>query len=225
VGDSLAPDLAPAGEDLTTRERIKAEAQRLIAEFGVDGVSTRDMVRAAGQKNVASLHYYFGSKERLLEELVIDATILMEGRRAVALDALVRSGSAISVRDLVRVLVIGAAVQGERAERTRTVTRFLIALLPRYRGIFETATDQRNATYQKCLAMIRERASSVPPDVLNTRLLFMALSMLQLFAAREAAMDASPTARAYWGNPAMVEMIIDAMSGMLLAPADSDAED
>jgi len=223
VGDALPPDLAPPGEDLTTRERIKAEAQRLIAEFGVDGVSTRDMVKAAGQKNVASLHYYFGSKERLLEELVIDATILMEGRRAVALDALVRSGAAIGVRDLVRVLAIGAAVQGGRDERTRTVARFLIALFPKYRGIFEVATDQRNATYQKCLAMIRERAPGVPPDVLNTRLLFMALSMLQLFAAREAAMEASSTARAYWGNPTMVEMIIDAMSGMLLAPLHDEA--
>jgi AcrR family transcriptional regulator len=224
VGEAFTSDLAAApGEDLTTRERIKAQAQRLIAEFGVDGVSTRDMVKAAGQKNVASLHYYFGSKERLLEELVIDATILMEGRRAVALDALLKSGAPIGVRDLVRVLAIGAAVQGGRDERTRTVTRFLIALFPKYRSIFEAATDRRNATYQTCLAMIRERAPEVPPDVLNTRLLFMALSMLQLFAAREAAMEASPTARAYWGNPAMVEMIIDAMSGMLLAPVHRDA--
>src|SRR6185312_12228781 len=122
---ALAPaiGLGPSdvGGDLSTRERLKVEAQRLIAEFGVDGVSTRDIVKAAGQKNVASLHYYFGSKERLLEELVVDATLLMEGRRAVALGALEASGATISVRDLVRVLLIGSAVQDEPGDRNRTV--------------------------------------------------------------------------------------------------------
>jgi AcrR family transcriptional regulator len=205
--------------DLSTRERIKGEAQRLIAEFGVDGVSTRDIVAAAGQKNVASLHYHFGSKERLIEELVVDATILMEGRRAAALDALIRSGAPISVRDLVRVLAVGAAVEGGSDERLRTVSRFVLALFPKYRRIFEAAIgDKLNVTYQTCLSMIRERAPEVPPDVLNTRLLFLSLAMLQLFAAREAAMEASPSARAYWGAPDMVETIVDAMCGMILAP-------
>jgi hypothetical protein len=58
----------------------------------------------------------------------------------------------------------------------------------------------------------------VPPDILNTRLLFLSLSLLELFAAREAAMEGSPTARAYWGNPAMIETIVDAMCGMIMAP-------
>jgi AcrR family transcriptional regulator len=208
-----------AAGDLTTRERLKGEAQRLIAEFGVDGVSTRDIVAAAGQKNVASLHYYFGAKERLIEELVVDATILMEGRRAVALEALVGSGAPISVRDLVRVLALGGAVQGEADERTRTVSRFLVALFPKHRQVFQNAIgDRLNVTWQTCLSMIRARAPEVPPEILNTRLLFLSLSLLQIFAAREAAMEASPTARAYWGEPAMLETIIDAMSGMLLAP-------
>jgi AcrR family transcriptional regulator len=217
-------EAAPApAEDLTTRERLKAEAQRLIAEFGVDGVSTRDIVKAAGQKNVASLHYYFATKERLLEELVVDASILMEGRRAVALEALIQRGETISVRDLVRVLVIGGAVQGEPDERMRTVSRFLTALFPKYRTIFNNAIgDRLNVTFQKCFSMIRERAGDVPPDILNTRLLFMSLSLLELFAAREAAMEASPTARAYWGNPTMVETIVDAMCGMILAPVYGD---
>lgn len=225
-GDVVA--LAPAiglgpsdvGGDLSTRERLKVEAQRLIAEFGVDGVSTRDIVKAAGQKNVASLHYYFGSKERLLEELVVDATLLMEGRRAVALGALEASGAPISVRDLVRVLLVGSAVQDEPGDRNRTVSRFITALFPKYRYVFEAAIgDELNVTYQRCFAMIRERATTIAPDLLNTRLLFFSLSVMELFAAREAAMEAGGTARAYWGNPQMIETMVDAMTGLLLAPA------
>ena len=221
IAQVLAIALTPtnAGEDLTTRERLKVEAQRLIAEFGVDGVSTRDIVKAAGQKNVASLHYYFGSKERLLEELVIDATLLMEGRRAVALEALIALGRSISVRDLVRVLLIGSAVQDEPGDRMHTVSRFITALFPKYRNVFEAAIgDQLNVTYQRCFAMIRERAPDVPPDILNTRLLFFSLSVMELFAAREAAVEAGGSARAYWGSSTMIETIADAMTGLLLAP-------
>ena len=203
----------------TSRDRLKAEGQRLIADLGVDGVSTRDIVKAAGMKNVASLHYYFGTKEGLIEELVVDATNLMEGRRAVALKTLKDEGSEITVRDLVRVIAIGAAVQGGDDERTRTVARFVLALFPKYRRLFEHAIgDKLNATYQECFRMIRERASGVPLEILNTRLLFMSLSMSELFAAREAAMEGSPKARAYWGTPTMVETIVDAMCGMILAP-------
>lgn len=206
---------------MTSRDLLKTEGQRLIAEFGVDGVSTRDIVKAAKMKNVASLHYYFGSKEALIEELVVDATILMEGRRAAALEALVESGKEISVRDLVRVIAIGSAVQVD--ERTRTVARFVVALFPKYRQLFERAIgDKLNAAYQRCFQMIRERAPSVPPEVLNTRFLFLSLSMMEIFAAREAAMEGTPTARAYWGTDAMVEMIVDAMTGMILAPVHDD---
>ena len=44
-------------------------AERLFAEKGIDNVSLREINRAAGQKNVAALHYHFGTRESLLEAL------------------------------------------------------------------------------------------------------------------------------------------------------------
>ena len=55
----------PAPRDDPTRDKIKAAAQRLFSTHGLDGVSVRDIVKAAGARNGASLHYYFGSKEGL----------------------------------------------------------------------------------------------------------------------------------------------------------------
>jgi AcrR family transcriptional regulator len=54
-----------AGEK-TTRQRILAVAQRLFAEKGYTGVSTR-AVAAEAHCNLALIPYYFGSKEGLLE--------------------------------------------------------------------------------------------------------------------------------------------------------------
>ena len=47
-------------------ERLKGEAQRLFANRGIDGVTVRDIAKAAGQKNPAAVGYHFGSKEALM---------------------------------------------------------------------------------------------------------------------------------------------------------------
>lgn len=45
-------------------------AERLFAEEGFDGTSVRDIAKAANV-NVAMISYYFGSKEKLLEALLL----------------------------------------------------------------------------------------------------------------------------------------------------------
>ena len=54
----------PDGSD--TRDKLVAAAERLFAERGANNVSLREINRAAGQKNVAALHYHFGSRRALM---------------------------------------------------------------------------------------------------------------------------------------------------------------
>ena len=61
------------------REQIKLAARRLFAIRGIDGVSVREIVEAAEQKNHGSLAYYFGTKEALVRELVADGAKLRPG--------------------------------------------------------------------------------------------------------------------------------------------------
>ena len=53
---------------LTPRDRLLVAAERLFAEHGWAAVSIRT-ITAAANVNLASLHYHFGSKENLLEEI------------------------------------------------------------------------------------------------------------------------------------------------------------
>jgi AcrR family transcriptional regulator len=53
---------------LTPRDRLLVAAERLFAEQGWAAVSIRT-ITAAANVNLASLHYHFGSKESLLEEI------------------------------------------------------------------------------------------------------------------------------------------------------------
>lgn len=52
-----------------TRSRILAAAEELFAERGIEAVSVRSILVAAGV-NVALAHYHFGSREGLIEELL-----------------------------------------------------------------------------------------------------------------------------------------------------------
>ena len=54
-----------------TRKRLVKIAERLFAEQGVDAVSIR-AVNAAAKLGAASIHYHFGSKEKLVEAVILD---------------------------------------------------------------------------------------------------------------------------------------------------------
>jgi AcrR family transcriptional regulator len=54
----------PRGHQM--RSRILDEAERLFADFGFDGVSTRKVAAGAGV-NISALYYYFPGKEGLFE--------------------------------------------------------------------------------------------------------------------------------------------------------------
>ena len=60
--------------DLTDKQiQILEVAETLFAEKGFDGTSIRDISKVA-KINIAMVSYYFGSKEKLLESLILFKT-------------------------------------------------------------------------------------------------------------------------------------------------------
>ncbi|MBS1683587.1 MAG: TetR/AcrR family transcriptional regulator [Bacteroidetes bacterium] len=57
-------------EQIDKKAAILIEAEKLFAEMDFDAVSVRDLAKAANV-NIAMISYYFGSKEKLFEELII----------------------------------------------------------------------------------------------------------------------------------------------------------
>lgn len=87
-----------------TREALMDAAERLFAEQGVDGVSVRAVNTAAGLAP-AAVHYHFGSKEALL-----DAVLIRRGRAVIAdisqrCDRLLELQGRPDPRDIIRALV------------------------------------------------------------------------------------------------------------------------
>lgn len=209
--------------DDPTREKIKAAAQRLFSSHGLDGVSVRDIVRAAGAKNGASLHYYFSSKEGLITELLVDGARRSEEGRRRALDLLEARGGPKRVADIVRLLVEVETGKHSAPEDAAGAglghMRFVVALQINHRSLMRTVLDgQQNTSYLRCLAYLRRLMPTLPPDVVNQRLIFMYIILTTSLAAREAAFAVDPAGGKLWSSPHALENLIASISGSLEGP-------
>jgi len=70
-----------------TKQKILDTAERLFAEQGYDATSLRQIIAEAGV-NLAAVHYHFGSKEELLDELVVRRAVPVNEARIAMLDRL-----------------------------------------------------------------------------------------------------------------------------------------
>jgi AcrR family transcriptional regulator len=208
-----------AGRGGTTRNELKRAARRLFAERGIAAVGMREIVEAAGQRNAAAVHYYFGSKDDLLRELVVEGADLIDARRMQMLDAAEAAGD-LRLRDVVRALVVPNAEIGGETGESETYFRFMTSMQTERRPMFDLwAGGEHSAGYVRCLAHFHRLLADLPHALANQRLLFAGLSLRTLLAAREAARDAgTPPDHPYWGEPVAIEGMIDAVEAILVGP-------
>ena len=72
---------------IDTKQKILETAERLIGEQGYAATSLRHIIAEAGV-NLAAVHYHFGSKEDLLDELILGKATAVNTQRLALLDRL-----------------------------------------------------------------------------------------------------------------------------------------
>ncbi|MEO5641392.1 MAG: helix-turn-helix domain-containing protein [Sphingomicrobium sp.] len=208
-----------AAIDPDTRYAIKAAARRLFAERGIDGVSIREIVVLAGQRNGGSVHYHFGSKEALVRELIVDGARLIDDLRNHQLDRITRDGALPSLREVIEVLVSPALHLAED-----TYLRFIHTLQMNFRDMFLDALEnQWNSGYRRCLAHIRALLPEIPTALLNQRLVFMDIYMTSAMATREASLNDSLRDHRFWKSPSVMANFIDTMEQLLAGPVSAES--
>jgi len=118
------PKKAPA----ETRERVLEVAERLFAERGLDAVSIRDIIAAAGA-NLGAINYHFGTKDRLIEAVFERRLIPSTQERIQALETVEKAA-------------------GDRPPKLETVLEAI------FRSVVEEAMDPKRggATFGKLMA-------------------------------------------------------------------------
>jgi len=197
-----------------TRHKLKVVAQRLFALHGVDSISVKDIVAAAGQRNNASLHYHFGSKEALIGELLIDGAVRVDALRQTMLDKMAATGGPHAVRDVLEALIrpVDQLTYGD--ERDNTYIRFLSNLQIGHRDLVRHYLgDQWNVGYRKCLDHLRRLLHDVPLPLLEQRMSLLGIYANAIFAAKEAALDSDQPNR-FWTPKHTIENIIDSLQAV-----------
>jgi len=165
-----------------TKRRILSVAEELFAEYGFDAVSLRHITTEAGV-NLAAVNYYFGSKEGLVTEVISEhcAPINRQRLSLLAEAETAAKGRALAVETIVDTFVspvftAAEASDGSTGRFCRLVGRVMGDRDERVRAIAAKQFPEVFAAYQRafCRAL-----PHLTPEVLGTRLLFMAGALVQ----------------------------------------------
>ncbi|MCR9213419.1 MAG: TetR/AcrR family transcriptional regulator [Proteobacteria bacterium] len=203
---------------ISTRNKIKIAAQKLFAEKGMDGVSVREIVAAAEQKNMASLHYYFRTKQDLARELLLDAAAVIEVRRVELLDELEANGGPKSAREVLSIFIESAILPETDPRSLTNVRLYLQAFQNNPNFVQETVNNTGDIGYFRCLAHLKIFMSDINPETMARRLYLMQHYVFNLLAARERAISNNNPEAQFWEGEGTLSELVRTAEAMLLAP-------
>ncbi|MBE7637457.1 TetR family transcriptional regulator [Sneathiella sp. P13V-1] len=202
---------------IKTKDKLKLVAQQLFAERGIDGVSVREIVHAAEQKNMASLHYYFGTKEQLLKELLKDAAEAIETKRTVLLDAIEAKGGPGSPLEVLRIFIECAVIEDDDPRSLSNVRLFLMAARSDPSLVLGTVEDTRKSAYLRCLEHLRQFMSHMDETVVERRLFLLQQYVFNVLATRERSLSSGDPQQALWKNNDMLHELVKTAHGLLFS--------
>jgi AcrR family transcriptional regulator len=199
-----------------TRDKIKIAAQRLFALHGIDGVTTAQIVAAAGQRNKASVQYHFGSKEALVGELLVDGARKVDAVRQAMLNALAKSGEPTTVRQVLDAYILPVHQLTVTEPVGGTYLRFLSNVQLTHRELFRKYIGSEwNTGYRRCLQHFRELLTHIPTPLLEQRLSLVAVYTTTVLSIKEWPADDAHAPSRLWVPPYTLDNILDTFQAMI----------
>lgn len=198
-------------DSTATKERLLREAERLFARHGLYRVTVREITQAAGQRNVSAVNYHFGSREGVLDAILVrhgDPTDDERGKLLVAL------GEGASTRDLMAALILpyGAHLQSaEGRDYLRIVAQMTTAF-----GAWREDRPGTGPRVREILAMLETRPPEVPEPIRRERVVEMIMLMTAAMAERARAIESGEAL--VIDEPTFLANLTDVLVGVLEAP-------
>lgn len=117
------------GRGSRTRQLLIETAERLYAERGINGVSLREIVAGAGQRNTGAVRYHFGSKRELVDAVFAHRMPHSNARRLALLDEADAAERGRDAHALVEALVLPLSERLVHAQGPGHYLRFTLQTL------------------------------------------------------------------------------------------------
>jgi AcrR family transcriptional regulator len=207
------PATRPHGDH--TKDQLKAVAQLLFARHGIDGVTVQQIVQAAGQRNKAALQYHFGSKEELIRQLLVEGAKALDDRRNRLLDAIEQTGEPVTVREILRILVL-PVLELANEERWKGYVQFSSNPQMSHREIFRSALNNRwNSGYVRCFNHLKKLLNRIPPALLEQRLSIFVIYGNAITSVREFELSMHRQPSRFWNKSFTIENILDTLEATI----------
>ena len=194
-----------------TRERLLDEAERLFARSSIAGVTTRQIVEAAQQRNTSAVTYHFGSREGLLLELLSRRGGPVDARRG-ALRA--ELDEAPSVPRLVACLA-EPYCDLLHSEEGRSYLRIVAQLRGRF-AAWRVESDSATSLHLSSILDEIEQRPDLSSPLRRERVVALILVLTATPAERARRIDEGTVPEL--GHEAFVGNLVDMCSAVVLAP-------
>jgi AcrR family transcriptional regulator len=179
------------GRGARTRDRLLETSIELFARHGIQGVSLRTVMEAAGAKNTAAVHYHFGDREALLEaalDCVVNATentvSLEEAAEYGFSFAPSADGDVIELRVLLTVAMLPLITLPHRkswgADGVKLLARIIMGEAQHLATRLETKTFTES---EQLIALVTQYVPSIATDIVRTRVSFAFINLICGIAA------------------------------------------
>src|ERR687891_828455 len=192
----------------TTAERLIAAAESLFATHGIDGVSLREINRAAGARNASALQYHFGDRDGLLRAVLAKHHHAVEARRHAMLDAYEAEGRD-DLRALAGALVRPSAAMLADGDGGPAYLQIMADLMNRPRPVIDPAAlDDPASSIFRWRALV---AGLLDNDATRLHRRFVAMRFAAVQLARRGPPSPPPHHRPFLSH------LVDLVAGVLAA--------
>jgi AcrR family transcriptional regulator len=157
-----------------TKQKILDTAVRLIAEQGYAATSLRHII-ADARVNLAAIHYHFGTKEELLDEIIRRMADPVNAERMARLDRIEREAGAArpTVEEVLEAFLLPMA---EAADRNPSFVTFMGRLMAE--GLLPSVIRQHfQGAVTRLVGVMRRAVPDLPEEEFAWRMLFMSGTM------------------------------------------------
>ena len=194
-----------------TRAVLLREAERLFARRGLYQVTVREIVEAAGQRNVSAVNYHFGSREGIVDAILTrhgDVTDLARGELLGAI------GESASTRDLVAALVVPYAAHLATPDG-RDYLRIVAQMAPRF-STWRQDNPGTGPHLRAILGLLEARPGDLEGPVRRERVVEMIMLMTMAMAERARLVEKVPAPEL--DEATFAANLTDVLVGVLEAP-------
>lgn len=218
IRDILSRILAEHEED-DTKTRLINAAEELFALHGLEGVSTRQITRHAGQRNESAMHYHFGSRQNLVQAIVDRRALAIDELRKFYLRRLERNGQLGNVRGLCECIGYPQLDLIRETRGRQHYARFVDAILRSQSVAGLEAVWRRHGTAMgRCVQALRRALPQLTDEVFMLRFTHAVSSIISGLASIERACGDATAAGVEHDPDFAAENILDMAAAGFSAP-------